>query len=173
MKPIIFNISINQQEATGIKEIVGKEFEMVSVVSGAEALALYKTIYMTIRVVLVDLSITDMDGLELIKELRKISALPEYIVVSEQNHLELAIQAMKQGAYDYITKPIDPKILLHSLNNAKSFVDALKRIEKNFSEEFLVNIEKRMELIKELVQERRSEGKIATDEELLSFFSIQ
>jgi two-component system response regulator HydG len=61
--------------------------------------------------VISDLSMAEMDGLSLCEQiLQKRSGLP-VIVVTGQGSMETAIKAMRVGAYDFITKPFDPKLL--------------------------------------------------------------
>jgi DNA-binding NtrC family response regulator len=69
-------------------------------------------------VALIDIKMPGMDGIELQKRLHEID--PELIVVimTGYSSVETAVQALKQGAYDYITKPFDPDELVHTIHNA-------------------------------------------------------
>jgi len=61
--------------------------------------------------VISDLSMAEMDGLQLCERiLEKRPGIP-VIVVTGQGSMEAAIGAMRVGAYDFITKPVDPKLL--------------------------------------------------------------
>jgi len=55
---------------------------------------------------LIDIRMPDMDGIELLKELRKQNILTELIILTGQGSVPTAIAAMKLGCYDYLTKPI-------------------------------------------------------------------
>jgi len=69
-------------------------------------------------VALVDMRLGDMDGITLLEKLlRKQPALP-VIIVTAHGSIANAVEATKKGAYDYITKPFDPKDLLHRIANA-------------------------------------------------------
>ncbi len=61
--------------------------------------------------VLLDLQLPGMDGMQVLRELRKLESDVPVIVVTGHGSIETAVEAMKQGAYDFITKPIDPKHL--------------------------------------------------------------
>jgi DNA-binding NtrC family response regulator len=67
---------------------------------------------------LLDIKMPGMDGLELHRKLRE--AHPEIIVIIMTGYasVETAIQALKDGAYDYITKPFDPDDLTHIIQKA-------------------------------------------------------
>jgi two-component system nitrogen regulation response regulator GlnG len=58
-------------------------------------------------VVLLDLSMPDLSGLEVYKRLREIDARIPVIFITATSTAETAIEAMRQGAYDYLFKPVD------------------------------------------------------------------
>ena len=59
-------------------------------------------------VVLVDLKMPGMDGIELLQHIREIDAQIVVIIITAYATVDTAVEAMKIGAYDYITKPVDP-----------------------------------------------------------------
>jgi two-component system response regulator HydG len=69
-------------------------------------------------VALLDIKMPGMDGIELQNRLRE--ADPDLIVIVMTGYasVETAVQALKQGAYDYICKPFEPDELVHTINNA-------------------------------------------------------
>jgi DNA-binding NtrC family response regulator len=56
-------------------------------------------------VVLLDISMPDMSGLEALREIRKLEDPPEVIMLTADTSLATGIEAMRHGAYDYLTKP--------------------------------------------------------------------
>ena len=67
---------------------------------------------------LVDVRMPVMSGLEVLKNvLQKFPALP-VVMISGQSNIETAVQAIKEGAYDFIEKPIDPDRLFVAVKNA-------------------------------------------------------
>ncbi len=67
---------------------------------------------------LVDMRLGDTDGITLLeKMLLKQPSLP-VIIVTAHGSIANAVEATRKGAYDYITKPFDPKDLLHRIENA-------------------------------------------------------
>ncbi len=80
--------------------------------------------------VCLDIMMPGMDGVEVLKQVRaKVPDLP-VIMVTAAESLDIAVEAMKQGAYDYITKPIDRHRLLASLEKAVEKYSMTKEICK-------------------------------------------
>jgi two-component system, NtrC family, nitrogen regulation response regulator GlnG len=81
-------------------------------------------------VALMDIKLPDVDGLELLKEFKDGGVDVATIVMTAQNTMRNAIGAMKNGAFDYITKPFD---LDEALVLVKRAVDSLK-LSRDFRE---------------------------------------
>src|SRR5438067_6625767 len=69
--------------------------------SGEEALARASRC----DVALLDLHLPGMDGIELLGKLKETQPEVEALMLTAQGSIESAVQAMRQGAYDYLTKP--------------------------------------------------------------------
>ena len=69
---------------------------------------------------LVDMKMPGMDGLELLIKLRQIDGDCIVILITAYASVPTAIKALKDGAYDYVTKPIDPDELSHLVEKALS-----------------------------------------------------
>ena len=69
-------------------------------------------------VVLLDIKMPGMDGIELQQRLKEIDSQMAVIIMTAYATVETAVQALKQGAYDYITKPVDPDDLSRLIRNA-------------------------------------------------------
>jgi len=69
-------------------------------------------------IVVTDLKMPRMDGLELLERLAELKEQQAVIVLTAQGSIELAVEAMKMGAYDFISKPVDPTRLRTILANA-------------------------------------------------------
>ena len=64
-------------------------------------------------VVLLDIRMPGMDGMELQEHIHRIDPAIAVIMITAFASVETAVQALKQGAFDYVTKPIDPDELSH------------------------------------------------------------
>jgi two-component system, NtrC family, nitrogen regulation response regulator NtrX len=72
----------------------------------------------TYDVVLCDIKMPKMDGLEFLEKAREINGDVPIIVISGHGNIETAVEAVKKGAFDYISKPPDLNRMLITLRNA-------------------------------------------------------
>jgi DNA-binding NtrC family response regulator len=92
-------------------------YEVVSARDGAAALALLEA--HPVDVVLCDLRMPGMDGLELLPQLvRRLPGVP-VLLMSAYGSADLAVEAMRRGAYDYLAKPFQPSEVLLTLRKAR------------------------------------------------------
>jgi len=69
-------------------------------------------------IVLVDIKMPGMDGMELQRHIKKIDNTIIVIIITAYATVDTAVEAMKEGAYDYFSKPIDPDKLSILIRNA-------------------------------------------------------
>ncbi len=72
----------------------------------------------TYDVVLCDIKMPKMDGIEFLEKAREVNSDVPVIVISGHGNIETAVEAVKKGAFDYISKPPDLNRLLITLRNA-------------------------------------------------------
>jgi two-component system response regulator HydG len=65
--------------------------------------------------ILMDLRMEDMDGIEALKEIKKISPAIPILIMTAYASVSTAVDSLKLGAYDYLTKPLDMDKVLHIL----------------------------------------------------------
>jgi DNA-binding NtrC family response regulator len=75
-------------------------------------------------VVILDLRLPDADGTELMQEMRQNLPNAHYIIITAHGSIRSAVEATRQGASDYLTKPFEPEELLHAVEQALK--DSLK-----------------------------------------------
>jgi DNA-binding NtrC family response regulator len=85
------------------KELARKGFSVDVAAEGKTALRMLKE--NPYDVMLLDILMPGIDGISLMKKLRKDPAAPPTIVLTAKATIETAVEAMKNGAYDYLTKP--------------------------------------------------------------------
>jgi two-component system, NtrC family, nitrogen regulation response regulator NtrX len=86
--------------------------------------------------VLCDVKMPKLDGLELLHKLSKEPVEVPLIMMSGHGNIETAVEAVKKGAYDFLTKPVDLNRLLVTLRNAldkQSLVSETKTLRKKVS----------------------------------------
>lgn len=95
--------------------------------SGAQALEIIKN--EKIDVVLSDLYMPEMDGIELLKRIRSVDPKMVFLMITAHPTIETAVEAIKKGAYDYLTKPFHIEEVRLKINRAlekKGMVSSLK-----------------------------------------------
>jgi DNA-binding NtrC family response regulator len=82
-----------------------KGYQVHTAANGEEALELYHKVFSPVAVV--DMKMPGMDGIELLSRLREINPFIQVVVLTAFGSVETAVAAMKAGAFDYLTKPVE------------------------------------------------------------------
>jgi DNA-binding NtrC family response regulator len=69
-------------------------------------------------IILADIKMPGMDGLEMLRRIKSLKSESIVIVMTAFATVDTAVKALKDGAYDYVTKPFDPDDLTHLIRNA-------------------------------------------------------
>jgi DNA-binding NtrC family response regulator len=93
--------------------ILEDSYEVITATSGAKALDMLQN--RTVDVVLLDVHMPEMDGIDVLKKIKEIDDEVDVIMVSALDVARKAVEAMKFGAYDYITKPFEPEEILSAV----------------------------------------------------------
>src|SRR4051812_16731315 len=93
-------------------------FTTSSAPTGQRALDLASSAELPPAVALIDLSLPDIDGIELVSRLRQISDLTEVVILTGNASVDSAVRAMREKSYDYLIKPVEPDHLLATLGRA-------------------------------------------------------
>src|SRR5690348_17355320 len=83
--------------------LCGRGYHVVNVTDGRAALDALRA--EAFDVALLDIVMPEMDGLEVLRQIREELSPPEVIIITGNGTIETAISAMKLGAYDYLAKP--------------------------------------------------------------------
>src|SRR5712692_6627175 len=117
-----------ENERSGLAELVSSwGFRVETAKDGVEALE--KATQWTPSIVITDLKMPRMGGIELLEKLAEQAQTIAVILVTAQGTIDSAVQAMRMGAYDYITKPIDTNRLRTILQNASSLLGTRAELE--------------------------------------------
>ena len=81
-------------------------------------------------IILADIKMPGMDGLEMHRRIKEINSEVIVIVMTAFASVETAVQALKDGAFDYVTKPFDPDDLSHLIRNAANLISLKKENEE-------------------------------------------
>lgn len=100
-----------------LKDILGLEGHIVDVAeSGITGLELIR--YNDYDIVLCDIKMPEMDGIEVLKKIMEIKRETTVVMISGHGNIETAVEAIKLGAFDFIVKPLDLNRLLITIRNA-------------------------------------------------------
>ena len=118
-----------------LKEILEFEkYQVLEAPDGYVAIEIFKK--SPIDVVLLDIKMPKMDGLEVLDFLQEINPEIPVIMISGHGSIDTAVEAVKKGAFDYISKPPDLNRLLITLRNAQerhSLVTETKSLKRKIS----------------------------------------
>ena len=101
---------------TLVKRLRKRKLNAVGVRRGEEALL--KLNEMTVDVVVLDVKMPGMDGIETLRQIKKMYPLLEVIMLTGHANMEVAIEGMELGAFDYLMKPMEIDELLYKVQDA-------------------------------------------------------
>jgi len=131
-------------------------YEVATAASGKEALAILGRRHFD--VIITDIKMPGMDGLELQRRIREIDPETAVILVTAYASVSTAVQALKEGAYDYLVKPFDPEELSRVVEKAcekirlKEENVALKQRIAGITPEIVAGKSREMQRVLELVE---------------------
>ncbi|MGC9965454.1 MAG: response regulator [Syntrophobacteraceae bacterium] len=101
---------------TLVKRLRKRKLAVNGVTSGEAALAHLKE--NPVDIVVLDVKMPGMSGLETLREIKKQYGLLEVIMLTGHANMEVAIEGMETGAFDYLMKPTDIDELLYKIQDA-------------------------------------------------------
>ncbi len=124
----IFAVEDDPVYSKFLKYVLGlnPDFEVEFFDNGKDCLA---QLHKSPRIITLDYSLPDLSGEEILKEIKANDPTINVIIISGQENISTAVNLLKQGAYDYITKDEETKDrLLNSLNNALKNVNLVQEL---------------------------------------------
>ena len=135
---------VDDEEVTrlSLAEILSLEgYQVVSTRSGEEALQ--KLAKETFDLVLLDLVMKEVDGLQVMEAVKKLSQETVVIMLTAYGTLESAIQAMRRGAYDYLIKPCGAQEIVDSVESGLA-----KQRQERRRKELVARVEEMLKALK-------------------------
>jgi len=132
-------------------------YKVITTINPYEGLSIIKE--QIIDLVLLDLRLKNDDGIKILKEIKKINEGINVIIMTAYSSIESSVEAIKEGAYYYITKPINMEQLFLLLQKAFEF-DSLKkevhRLHESLNEKSgygrMIGKSKKMDRIYQLIE---------------------
>jgi signal transduction histidine kinase len=127
----------------GIRKVLGISladlgYRVHTAENGVDALRIFKNVQPPI--VLTDIKMPEMDGIELLRRLKKLSPDTEVIMITGHGDIDLAIKSVKYEATDFVTKPINDEVLEIALNRAQERIAMRQKLN-----EYTQNLEQLVE----------------------------
>ena len=108
-----------------------ENYDVLTAESGEEAVLI--STKNNIDIALLDLNLPGMDGLETMKKLKELHKSIQYVFITAHGDIKTAVEAIKLGSYNFISKPFDNDELLGILSGVvkvKSMSDKIDELEK-------------------------------------------
>ncbi len=107
-----------------------KDYETAVAHTGNDALEMIRNNKYDLA--LCDFKLPDATGLEILQKIKILNPQTAVIIITGYSDVKIAVQTVKHGAYDYVTKPLYPDEILHTIknalsNNAQTISDAQKK----------------------------------------------
>ncbi len=132
------------EDENAIRRVLGKilseeskDYNVSEAVDGLEGIELIKE--NDYDLVLCDIKMPKMDGVEVLEAIKKIKPEIPVVMISGHGDLDTAVNTMRLGAFDYISKPPDLNRLLNTVRNAldrKNLVVENKRLKRKVSKNY-------------------------------------
>ena len=157
MRRNILIIEDDKNTKEGLKKFLEAEkYNVVAFEKGEEAITYLKQ--NRIDIILSDMKIPEMNGIEVLKKSKKISPSTFVIILTAYGTVDNAVEAMKLGAYDYLTKPLNLDKLSLVIDRALSYrklkedYELLKKeIKERYSFENIIGQSKKMKQIFDMI----------------------
>lgn len=106
---------------------------------------------------IIDLKLVHKDGISLMEEIHLINPDIPVIILTAHGSIETAVEAMKKGAFNYLTKPFDPQELLFQIKRAmenRRLISEIKRLEDLLKEKYdFANFVTKSEKMRQLLEQ--------------------
>ncbi len=122
IRPVVLVVDDKPNMLRLLSKVLRSDAHVITAESGKKALEVLAR--EPVNVVVSDLKMPDMDGIELLKKSRSLRPGAEFVLMTAYATVGTAVEALRLGAYDYLTKPLDPQearaIVLRALGRART-----------------------------------------------------
>ena len=157
MKPSILIVDDDEVMQETLSDVLRKRgYELFTVSSGNGALSVIKK--NIIDLILLDMRLPDVDGLEVLKKIKELDTEILVIIMTAYSDVQTAVAAMKAGAYHYINKPFELeelKLMIEKGLETKSLINEVRRLHRQHREEYqnshIYGVSPQIQYVKELI----------------------
>src|SRR5262245_32503058 len=115
-RPVVLVVDDDLGLREACRLILDEEYEVLDVPDGAQAMETLRA--SQVDVVLLDIRLPGVDGLEVLDQIKALDEQIEVILVTAVKTVRTAVAAMKAGAFDYLTKPFEEEEVLSVVRRA-------------------------------------------------------
>lgn len=116
-RPRLLIVDDEEAALNSLRDIFGIEnFDVVAAASAEQALEIFRT--QDFDVVLTDLRMGNLDGMDLLKAVKTFRPDVEVVIMTAFGTIEKAVEAMREGAYDFVQKPLKRPLVVRSVTRA-------------------------------------------------------
>jgi DNA-binding NtrC family response regulator len=158
LKPRILLVDDEPLVLDSLRELVSREDKYQIEVAENGTIALNKALRDQYSVILTDLMLRDITGIDLLKSIKSKTPETQVIMMSGRGTIDFAVEAMKIGAFDFLTKPYSPPHLLQILDRARTYYESLmenkqlrgeiKRLRKSYD---IIGTHQKIERIRDII----------------------
>lgn len=158
MKPSILIVDDDDVMQETLSDVFRKRgYEVASVGSGNGALSVVKR--HLIDLILLDMRLPDVDGLEVLKKIKEFDTEILVIMMTAYSDVQSAVSAMKSGAYDYINKPFELEelqLLVEKGLETRSLINEVRRLHRQHRVEYqnshIYGLSPQVQYVRELIE---------------------
>ncbi len=139
-----YTILIIDDEQTQREVLTGylkkRGYHLLSAESGEEGIQIIKQ--NTVDIVLSDYKMPDKTGLEVLEEVKKINPEISFVIITAYSTVENAVKAMRLGAYDYLSKPVDLDeldLMIEKIIENRSLKSEIRNLKSQLQEKHRIN----------------------------------
>jgi signal transduction histidine kinase len=130
--------------------LTSEGYEVLTAENGEKALEIFEK--QRPKLVLTDIKMPGIDGIEVLKRIKKVDDQVEVIVITGHGDMDTAVAALKYGASDFVTKPLRDEVLMVSIERAWKKI-AMSEQLRNYTQ----NLEHKTEQYKRALQKAQAE----------------
>jgi len=116
VRPVILVVDDDPGLRESFRVILEDDYEVLDVPDGLQALELIRTCH--VDLVLLDIRLPRLNGIEVLERIKALDDSLEVVLVTAVTSVRTAVEAMKLGAFDYLTKPFDEEEVLSVIRRA-------------------------------------------------------
>ncbi|MCB0753293.1 MAG: sigma-54-dependent Fis family transcriptional regulator, partial [Ignavibacteriae bacterium] len=131
------------------------EYNVRTFTNGTELL---ENIYENPDLILLDIMLPDLSGTDILKRIKRMNKHLPVIMLSAQGNIDVALECIREGAFDYFPKPVDKNRLRPAIQNAIKSFDLQRRVDElntdlqhEYSFDNIVSADKKMQDVFKMV----------------------